>query len=462
MDKRNRRKRKHSSARTVRTCVQVCGLVTILGCCFGLYKAFCILDDQLRQDHKNIHRIGRPYSFRNRKPRIPPPTNGHRFLVFAGSSDGQGAGNVMQGLLAAQLLGEEFNRTVCVVWPEFFQAFDYAQPQQYSQLCDRADEWEQGYNFVIWNFVSGRVDECKVKQILSDPEKIVVGYSGNTYPGWRSKIPPDFFHHYYRPKSALLHSLPYPPEQPPQVVVHLREPDGESDKQRGLDRESLNHLGQLLVGNGTYLVTNRPDWYHRFHFCCGWSYDKKWVDKPIDHGAVFLSWHPDGTKVRTNNLTTSTDQTLKLWADWYTLLRAQHVYHSPSDFSRSAVHWNSQSLGHELHGMKQATTTEQKTKPNGLKNSTTTTGIVSGRPPRRPGRELNLLPTYPSKFIPALVDRQEPDALRNDDACIFLRYCRQFGVNDETNPKRGPPRTRLDQQISALLRQQKPAAAHGG
>jgi hypothetical protein len=32
-------------------------------------------------------------------------------------------------------------------------------------------------------------------------------------------------------------------------------------------------------------------------------------------------------------------ETMQLWADWYTLLKAQKVYHTFSDFSLSAVHW---------------------------------------------------------------------------------------------------------------------------
>jgi hypothetical protein len=33
--------------------------------------------------------------------------------------------------------------------------------------------------------------------------------------------------------------------------------------------------------------------------------------------------------------------TLQMWADWYTLLRAEQVYHTASDFSLSAVRWSS-------------------------------------------------------------------------------------------------------------------------
>jgi hypothetical protein len=31
---------------------------------------------------------------------------------------------------------------------------------------------------------------------------------------------------------------------------------------------------------------------------------------------------------------------MQLWSDWYTVLRADHVYHTHSDFSLSAIHWN--------------------------------------------------------------------------------------------------------------------------
>lgn len=237
---------------------------------------------------------------------------------------------------------------------------------------------------------------------------------GNTYPGWRSDIPLNFFHQYYRPKSALINVLPYDHTNPPKVVVHLRSPDGNEDNYRGLDEESLQHLGQFIPGNGTYLVTNRPDWYRRFHNCCGWSYDKQWIDKPIHHGGMNITWFANGTKIlRKKNSASAGNQNLKLWSDWYTMLNADKLYHSPSDFSRSACHWNAHCSGYELHGMR---TVLQQNR---------TARIGSHLDPIQ-FRELNLLPAGYDAVktrIPALVERQEPDSMRNDDNCVFLRFC---------------------------------------
>lgn len=94
-----------------------------------------------------------------------------------------------------------------------------------SALCARAPEWETSYTFVMWNFLSGQVNECKVAGILSSNENVVVGYRGNTYLGWRSEVPSSFFHQRYRPKKELLQSLAYKPHKAPQVMVHLRSPN---------------------------------------------------------------------------------------------------------------------------------------------------------------------------------------------------------------------------------------------
>lgn len=411
---------------------------TLLISCVGVWKALTglerhILETDIAQISNRRSSIARLHENDDAKTTLPP-NNGHRYLVFHGSGSSQGAGNVMQGLLAAQLLGAEFNRTVCVVWPEFMEAFEYAQQESHAKLCAGAKDWETSYTFTIWNFISSRVDECKMKGILSKEENIVVGYSGNTYPGWRSDIPPNFFHQHYRAKSELLNMLPYTNDKAPSVVVHLRSPDNSGDKNRGLDEESLKTLGNLLPGNETYLVTNRPDWYHRFHDCCGWSYDTNWVDKPIEHVALELSWRPDGTRSKEKGHTTSaSSQNLKLWSDWYTILNAKTIYHSPSDFSRSAIHWNPHITGFELHGMKK----------------------LKGRSQKANRRELNLKLTYDSMSrIPPLIERQEPDSLRDDEACVFLRFCLKYSddINsNDRNRRNKNPRTKLTGQIDVLM-----------
>lgn len=378
--------------------------------------------------------------------KITPPPTGHRYLVFYGSGAGQGAGNIMQGLLAAQLLGLEFNRTVCVVWPNFLEAFEYTQLDQQSALCAGADKWETSYTFQIWNFISGEVDECKMAGILSSKENTVVGYRGNTYPGWRSEVPSNFFHQYYRPKAELLRSLPYQSDEPPQVVVHLRSPDPSEDNDRGLNEESLTALGKMLSpsskvseeevpkSNGTtYLVTNRADWYLRFEDCCGWSYDTTWVNKPIDHGALELSWRPDGTTTNKNNEKKeqnprgASSQNMKLWVDWYTILNARVVYHSSSDFSRSAIHWNSQIISaFELHGTVQ---NRRKRQARLRWSPSSTAAAATSTVP-----ELDLRSTYEySQRIPPLIERLEPNAFLPDDSCTYKRFCTKYRTPKDNN-----------------------------
>ncbi|KAL7566133.1 hypothetical protein ACA910_003902 [Epithemia clementina (nom. ined.)] len=457
---KGRQRHRRVRPRFIHKCLVYFALCTLLASFYGVWKAVTFLEQRFRLEHYPIYRFRKHLQheqeylqidsggglFNNTSrhshgsSNIPPPDNGHRYIVFTGVSAGQGAGNIMQGLLAAQLLGVEFNRTVCVVWPKFFEAFEYAQPDRQLKLCQDASRWKRSYSFVIWNFISGRVDECKMRGILANRENTVVGYTGNTYPGWRSEIPSNFFHQYYRPKSDLIQFLPYHLDynnimnnnNAPKVVVHLRSPDGNSDQDRGLDEESLKALGRLLPGNGTYLVTNRPDFYRRFHECCGWSYDTSWIDKPIHHGGIGLAWNPDGSVVRKKNKNTEKDQNLKLWSDWYIMLNAEKVYHSPSDFSRSAIHWNAAHVvGYELHGMK-------KSSKSFSKNS-------------ERERELNLHLSYDpssSKRIPPLVERLEPDSLRDDDGCIFLRFCQNLTSSSSINKN---PGSKVTRQIDELM-----------
>ncbi|KAL7566123.1 hypothetical protein ACA910_003896 [Epithemia clementina (nom. ined.)] len=402
----------------------------------------------------------------------PSAVNSHtHFLLFQGGERGQGAGNFLQGLLAAHLFGLEFNRTVCVSWIKFWEVFEFAD-SEHKQLCEQMHNQliitsnntvKKPTSLVLWNFGSGRnADECLVYDILSSRENKVITMTGNTYPGWRTEIPRDFFHRYYLPRKILLNFLPYNPNQPPKVVVHLRSPDGHSDRDRGLDEESLTYLGRMLEGNGTYLVTNRPDWYRRFHECCGWSYDTNWVDQPIRHGAMELIWLPNGEQVRGKdniaklrlNYTTNTNQTLgsskkekerkselqnrKLWSDWYTMHTAEKVYHSNSDFSRSAVHWNADSVGYQLSGMKteddidiEESNFHIKLRGDSARKmseaSSTTTEMEQATSNAASKRTLNLVPApydAVSIRIPPLNERIRDNAfLHAEDNCVYLRFC---------------------------------------
>ena len=414
------------------------------------------------------------------------------FIIFQGGRRGQGAGNHLQGLLAAHLFGLEFNRTVCLIWDAFWEAFDYANTD-HAALCRSLEarfvnktetqttkEFRtQKKDLILWNFGSTDPDECVVRETLTSRQILYVSFSGNTYPGWRSEIPPSFFHRFYRPRPALLQALPYyntnTPENDyrPRVVVHLRYPDGGSDRDRGLDDESLEYLGHLLKGNGTYLVTNRIDWYERFQECCGWSFDPAWVGKRIRHGAMDITWGPNGETTKknkktnttttttaenvtstTNTTTTTTEtkenQNLKLWSDWYTMHTADKVYHSNSDFSRSAVHWNSNCIGYQLGGMQtqrvHLTADDTNHSSNGLvstnnsSNSSThgTNNTSTGRFVEKRVLILNPAPyDAVSTRIPPLVERLVPTTYSADPTCVHLRFCRYLvPAKNTTNQNR--------------------------
>ncbi|KAL7566125.1 hypothetical protein ACA910_003897 [Epithemia clementina (nom. ined.)] len=385
--------------------------------------------------------------------------NSHtHFIVLTGGTNGQGAGNHLQGLLAAHLFGLEFNRTVCLEWVAFWEAFEYTDPE-HEKLCQHQAKniatRSSGNLVSLWNFGSGKnVDECFLYDKLASRKTLVVTMSGNTYPGWRTDIPQNFFHRYYKPKDELLNFLPYKQDNPPKVVVHLRFPDGNTDQERGLDEESLAYLGEMLRGNGTYLVTNRPDWYRLFHECCDWIYDTHWEDKPIKHGAMDIIWLPNGQRLRGKdkiaeafNVSTTKrvrgssfeehvggndHQNLKLWSDWYTMLRAEKVYHSNSDFSRSAVHWNASTTGYQLFGMKNEDGQQNEQQDNDEKVAAAArvslSSLLSKRTSKQTSkRTLNLIPApydAVSIRIPPLVERIRDDKYHTEDDCIYLRFCR--------------------------------------
>ncbi|KAL7566130.1 hypothetical protein ACA910_003900 [Epithemia clementina (nom. ined.)] len=391
------------------------------------------------------------------------------FILFKGGGSSQGAGNHLQGLLAAHLFGLEFNRTVCIKWSDFWEAFEYKDPE-HAKLCQNVKFRSSNVALSLWNYGSGQyADECLLYDQLSAQNNTVVAMTGNTYPGWRTEIPPNFFHRYYRPKQALVNSLPYDPNKPPKVVVHLRIPDGSGDQDRGLDEESLTYLGQMLRGKETYLVTNRPGWYRRFNECCGWSYDMSWEDKPIKHGSMDLVWLSNGEQLRgkenveilfkeTDSNTTAVvaqdrhgnNQNLKLWSDWYTMLRAEKVYHSNSDFSRSAVHWNANGTGYQLAGMKRVTEQQSSHDNNETKQSPSvrvrvhrTQVSAANATSNTPKRTLHLIPApydAVAMRIPPIVERIRDGngTMHSEDDCVYLRFCgyrRQIGVSPSLQTK---------------------------
>ena len=257
------------------------------------------------------------------------------YIIFRDIQYSQGIGNIITGLLAAHLLGKEFNRTVCVTkrYKEFHEAFVPTLDKSVVDEClkmELSNPPTTNNSIEILNYRPS-VDECQLKSMLSSNLPVIY-YTGNTYPRWPS-IPDNFFHFHYRPTQILLDTLPWNRATPPKTVVHLRQGDGILDERRGLGIQTLHALGQHLP-NDTFLVTNRVDWYRLFEHKYGWKHPS-W-SKVVHSALPSIQW---GAKNKTK---TSHEgfHILQAWSDWYTILNARQVYHTHSDFSASAVHWN--------------------------------------------------------------------------------------------------------------------------
>jgi hypothetical protein len=273
-------------------------------------------------------------------------TQRRKYLVFKGFTKGQGTGNIISGLLATHLLGQEFNRIVCVgtSYPEFHQAFEAIQPDAVVDCPFITSGDLDHISITLSNFVKPP-DECELKSLLESDERILT-VRANTYPRW-PVIPDNFFLSHYKAKPELLQMLSYDPSQPPTTVVHLRAPDNpKKDYRKGLDDDSLQALGNLLPSD-TYLVTNRVELFDNFHEHYQWRHPE-W--QQVHHSAFTrLTW---GMREEHHQIAPEMGdrerETLQMWADWYTILTAKMVYHTHSDFSISAIHWQnipSKSIG---------------------------------------------------------------------------------------------------------------------
>jgi len=263
------------------------------------------------------------------QPSPPPPS---RFVIFLPTNNGQGIGNIMNGLLAAHLLADEFNRTLCVSeeWHDFYLAFV---PLNYREECAKLPN-QHGLatqTIRIHNF-ENPPDECFLKEWLASDTNVLY-FVGNTYPRWRNMPEDNYWDKFYAPTDLMKAMLPWKGRRPT-VVVHLRRPDGTHDARKGLDDETLSALGKSLP-NTTFLVTNNVEWYSYFKRSYHWA-NPGW--SKIHHSAFStIEWGSKGELPGTNK--TKEENMMELWCDWYTILMAERVVHTHSDFSLSAIHW---------------------------------------------------------------------------------------------------------------------------
>ena len=127
--------------------------------------------------------------------------------------------------------------------------------------------------------------------------------------------------------------------------MHLQPDDLKGDARGGLDKNSLDFLGQHLPGE-TFLVTNRVAWFNYFEEKYGWKH-ANW--KEVIHSGLDISWggrdQPAELSIKDEYADKEripgdkTQQRMQMWSDWYTILTAEMVYHTHSDFSISALHW---------------------------------------------------------------------------------------------------------------------------
>jgi hypothetical protein len=255
------------------------------------------------------------------------------YIIYRHIHNGQGIGNILNGLLAAHLLGKEFHRTVCVSreYENFHLAFAPVHVSaEECHLVESSSVPTPSNTLSLLNYEK-MPRECDIKHQVSNAESVLY-FDGNTYPRWPS-IPDQFFHQHYKPSESLLQVLPW--KDPPETVVHLRAADDKRDARKGLDTETLDALGRELPSD-TFLVTNEVDWYDFF--------DKYWWNHPswskVRHSALHVSWGARRASAPINRKQYNQRQMLQAWADWFTILSAVNVVHTFSDFSASAVHWN--------------------------------------------------------------------------------------------------------------------------
>jgi hypothetical protein len=289
-----------------------------------------------------------------------------RFIIFHKLTEAQGEGNNVHGLLAAHLLADEFDRIVCVSphYAEFHLAFEAVDPRAVEHCPHILEKHNKeppntrpDHTIELLNYRFTPPNECTLKEKLASDFR-VLHLTGNTYPRWPHVPPHINFFAFYKAKTILLEVLPYPHNEPPPIVVHLRQADDiGGDTRKGLDDESLRALGKLLPLDASqhspFLVTNNVVWYDKFSKEFGWHHPLWDV---VMHSALGYQWREleEPPELSSNQLILKNRyqqfkqefgvdnwEYLKLWADWYTLLMAQSVYHTFSDFSLSAVHWMS-------------------------------------------------------------------------------------------------------------------------
>jgi len=237
-------------------------------------------------------------------------------------------------------------------------------------------------NTIVYNNydpTTSEQSECVLQELLSNKQDApVVYYQGNSYPRWpqtdarAGATKRDYFRDDFVPTNALRKILFWTKRDsnrnsendgtllsstPPATIVHLRHPDGVRDARHGLDNQTFALLRDAkLVPEGEKdlrigLVTNHLRWHERFP---DWSVPNYWSDSDtIRHSALDrIAWDGTSSNNRQSDQYRDRDaESLKMLGDWYALLTSETLYHTHSDFSRSASRWNQRIQSWTLRGV---------------------------------------------------------------------------------------------------------------
>ena len=93
-----------------------------------------------------------------------------------------------------------------------------------------------------------------------------------------------------------------------------------------------------MLPSDTYLVTNKVEWFDYFQQYYHWKHPEWQI---VAHSAkLSMAWGLRDKEYRKPHVKIQPDeQDLQMFADWLTILTARMVYHTHSDFSISAIHW---------------------------------------------------------------------------------------------------------------------------
>lgn len=312
-----------------------------------------------------------------------------RSLVYRGPSRGQGIGSHMRGVAAALLLGEQYDRLVCVHWQQFQQAFHNPKgcPKKAAYFTaptlggSATTMLNATLAFELWTFDG---TDAVPSKLLTGSEPVVV-MSGDGGSVVSDDVRNDGDGEEDEPGTAAARRVAFPFEikdelhmqliAPQRVVAHLRVGDAHEHHKRGIfsahleDGEGQSWLSRfytnIMSGGGksstatatpkkkgkeggaannkplnatealrtalpkdAYVLSDSPDVYKALcdaFLCPPW--------RALAHSAERANTKMDDKAKRL--------QTLQTWADWWMIRTTRRqLLATPSRFATSALRFN--------------------------------------------------------------------------------------------------------------------------